>query len=131
MQVCRGGPARAARQTDDLAGLDLVALFHEVARLVAVACGETVGVPDDNVVAVAEIRSRLGDHAVEGGHNLVVGLRLDIHTGMTATATSAKGTDDMGTGKRISPMLLGDALQVELEGQVLRQRVFLHIVRVE
>ena len=53
MQVLGGGPARAPRESDDIASLDLVAYLDQVLVLVGVESLKTEGVADDDAVAVA------------------------------------------------------------------------------
>lgn len=131
VEVGRGGTARLPREPDDLTGLHLLSYFHEVFRLMAVAGGEAVSVADDDVVAVAVIRSRLYDDTVEGRQHLVVGLGLDVHARMTAPAAPAIRTDDMGAGERIGPVLLLYLLQVEGEHGAVVEVAVVVVVRIE
>ena len=78
VEVRRRGAARLSGKADDLTGLDLLSNFHEVLRLVTVTCRETVGMTDDDIVAVTVIRSRLDNDTVESCQHLIVGLRLDV-----------------------------------------------------
>ena len=57
MEVRGRGASGLSREADDFPRLHFLSRFDEVFRLVAVACGEAEGVTDDDIVAVAEIRS--------------------------------------------------------------------------
>lgn len=57
MEVRGRGASCLSREADDFPRLHFLSRFDEVFRLVAVTCGETEGVTDDDIVAVAEIRS--------------------------------------------------------------------------
>lgn len=95
------GTSGLSRQSDYLSGFHLLPLFDEVARLVAVAGGEAVGVAYDDVVSVSEVGSRLCYHTVEGRKYLVVGLCLDVDTRMRTLAASSIRTDDMRPCQRV------------------------------
>ena len=49
----------------------------------------------------------------EGGENVVVGLRLEVHTRMAAPATRAVGADDMAARQGVVPLVVGDVGQVQ------------------
>ena len=67
MQVLGGGTPRAACQSDGLACPHPVALLAEVLRLVGVERFQSVGMADDDGVAVAIMGCAQGDMAREGG----------------------------------------------------------------
>jgi hypothetical protein len=50
------GTARLSRETDDLTGFYFLTNLHKVLRLVTIACREAVGVADNDIVAITEIR---------------------------------------------------------------------------
>mgnify|MGYP003442031159 FL=1 len=52
MQVRSCGPSRLSGESDDLTGFYFLALLDEVLRLMAVAGGESVSMPDNDVVAI-------------------------------------------------------------------------------
>ena len=57
MKVLCGSPTGAARQTDYLTSLYLIALLHLVFALMAVERLETISMPDTDAVAVTIERS--------------------------------------------------------------------------
>lgn len=76
MEMLGGGSASASRKSDNLSGFYFVSFFHEVFRLVAVACRKTVSVAYYDVIAVSEIRPGLCYDAVECRQHIVVGFGL-------------------------------------------------------
>ena len=79
----------------------------------AVTSGESVGVANDDVVAIAVIRSRPFHYAIKRGQYLIVGLGLDVHAGMSSAAPATVWAYYFGVGKGICPVLLFYLLQVD------------------
>ena len=66
MEMLCGGPAGAARKTDYLTSLHLVALLHHILTLMAIERFQVVGMLDAYAVAIAVVRSRGNHLAIEG-----------------------------------------------------------------
>ena len=130
VQVLSGGATCAPSQSDDIARLHLLSYLDQVFRLVAVEGLQSVRMLDDDAVAVATVRTGTGDDPREGCKNLVVGFRLQVHTGMdVAAAAIAVRADDLGARQRIRPLIVGHLGEVPVVDVAIGERAFCHARR--
>lgn len=103
MQVFGGGATGFARQCYPLSAAHSLPLFHIVLRIVGIEGLRTVGMTDDDALAIAGEAARQGDDTVEGGIDGVAGLGLEIDSRMPVTAPIITvRTDDLGTRQRVA-----------------------------
>ena len=104
MEMRGRGTARLAYKGDDLTRLDALTFLDEVLGVVGVVGLEAVLMADAHEVAVAGEFVGIDHLTWEGGVDLVLGLRLEVDTGMHPSAALAVGTDHLGARQREVPV---------------------------
>ena len=104
MEMRGRGTARLAYEGNHLPRLDALALLDEVLGVVGVVGLEAVLVADAHEVTVAREFVGIDHFTGEGGIYLVLGLRLEVDTGMHPSTALPIGTDHLGARQREVPV---------------------------
>ena len=147
MQVRTETAPGVASQADGLAGTHLLVGGNELLGQVAVDGFEAVGMAHHDVIAIAAlIVAHYADFAVEGGHDGVAGIDLDVKTFMytfeSGTVTETRGDVARGSGHTkaaqvnheavghffalVGVCLVGDPGVIQFAAQVVEFHVALH-----
>ena len=116
VQVLGGGTSGAACESDGLSCPYPVALFAEVFGLVGIEGFQSVGMANDDGIAVGVMRTAEGDVTREGGTDGVVGEGLDV--GTSVVTASAIRTDDFTARQGIGPVGAFGVL-LEIDGELV------------
>ena len=107
VQVGRSGATSLSDEGYHLPGLHMLTYLYHVLGVMGVICLQAIGVLDAYQISVAGEYAREHHFAVEGGIDLVLGLRLEVDTRMPSPTTRAVRADNLGTRQREAP-LVGD-----------------------
>ena len=102
VQMLCGGTSCAACKSDGLASPDPVTFFAEVFGLVGVECFQSVGMADDDGIAISIVGTAEGNVSGKGCTDGVVREGLDVRASVVAVATIR--ADDLTAWKGISPV---------------------------
>lgn len=113
MQMVGRGTACASFYADGVARVQPLPYLDEVAGMVAIERLKSIGVPQDDAIPVAVVRSGENHFAWKSGAGGVARKSLDVCTSMMAV--SSEWTNDLASRKRIAPFLYGIVGEVDGE----------------
>ena len=86
MQVVGRGPARSAPQTDRLGGFDRFSGFNQDFTQMSVVGFQPISMGKHDQFTIAGIRASHLDDPLQGSHDRIALLQLDVSSGMPATS---------------------------------------------